>query len=74
MITNLYVLSLHNQESSEMAPRKDPSHTRKRVATIEVFDAGLAQAKTQRKQTFPVITIKEFRMMREEMRELRIEN
>ena len=48
MITNSYVLSLHNQELSEMAPRKDPSRVGKGVATIEVSDAGLAQDEAQR--------------------------
>ena len=48
IITNHYVLSLHHQELSEMAPRKDPSHARKGVATIEVSDAGSAQAEAQR--------------------------
>ena len=46
----------------------------KRVATIEVSDAGSAQVEAQREQTPPVITIEEFRMMRKEMRELRAEN
>ena len=74
MITNPYVLSLHNEKFLEMSPRKDPSHVEKRVATTKVSDAGLAQAETQREQTSSIITIEEFRMMREEMRELRIKN
>ena len=57
-----------------MAPKKDLSRVGKRMATIEIFDASSAQAKAQREQTPLVITIKEFRMMRKEMRELKEEN
>ena len=57
-----------------MAPRKDPSRIGKRVANTEISDAGSAQAETQREQTPLVIIVEEFRIMREEMRELRAEN
>ena len=41
---------------------------------MEVSDAGSAQARAQRAQTPPTITMEEFRMMREEIRELRTKN
>ena len=74
MTTNHYVLSLHHQELSEMALRRDPSHAGKGIATTEVSDVGSAPTDEQREQTPPVITMEKFRMMREEMRELRTEN
>ena len=74
MISNPHVLSPHHQEISKMAIRRDPSHARKGIATTEIFDAGYAPADARREQTFLVITMEEFRMMREEMRELRVEN
>ena len=45
MLTNPYVLSLHNQEFLEMDPRKGPNRLEKRVATIEILDEGSTQAK-----------------------------
>ena len=74
MISNPHVLSLHHQELSEMALRRDPSRAGKGIATTEISDASSAPTDAQREQTPPVITMEEFRMMREEMRELRIEN
>ena len=44
MISNPHILSPHHQELSEMALRRDPNRAGKGVATIEVFDAGSAQA------------------------------
>ena len=40
MISNLHILSPHHQKLSEMALRRDPGRAGKRVATIEVSDAG----------------------------------
>ena len=40
MIFNPHILSLHHQELSKMALRRDPSHAGKGVATIEVSDAS----------------------------------
>ena len=73
-ISNPHVLSLHHQKISEMALRRDPNHAGKGIATTEISDAGSAPADVQREQTPPVITMEVFRMMREEMRELRAEN
>ena len=57
-----------------MALRRDPSRARKGIATTEVFDVGSAPVDAQREQTPPIITMEEFKRMREEMRELRTEN
>ena len=74
MISNRHIFSLHLQEILKMALRRDPSHAGKEIAAPEIFDAGSASAGAQREQTPLAITMEEFRMMREEMRELRIEN
>ena len=74
MISNSYIFSLHHQEIPKNGSKKGPSHAGKGIATTEISDAGSALAGAQRQQTLPAITMEEFRMMREEMRELRTKN